>query len=290
MAAQPNFYRTDHPTIHRWMVAGSHYVTWFLGRNFPNAFPLVYVTGFPKSGTVWVTRMIADYFQMPYPHYSILPIGCHAVVHGHQRVPRHDARGAYVLRDGRDAMVSLYFHRTRSIADGDHPKLTRKQRHAFPGLVNKQQVRKNLPAFMERQFTNPFATQGRNWAQHVDAFLSNEYPLFAGVKYEDLLSDPHRALTETVEQISQEPADAERIAATVLKFSFQRQSGRKRGSEDRSGFLRKGTAGDWREYFTREAAEVFDRFASDALIAAGYESDREWINCIEANTKENLAA
>lgn len=278
MTSQPEFYNTDYSRLHRWMVASSHYVTWFLGRNFPAAFPLVFVTGFPKSGTVWVTRMIADYLQLPYPHYSVFPIGCHAVVHGHQRVPGTHLRGAYVMRDGRDAMVSLYFHMARSLPEGDNPRMSRKQKQLFPGLVNKRNVRENLPQFLERQLARPFASQGMHWGQHVKTYLSGNFSKFASVKYEDLLADPHQHLAATVEKICGEDADPQQVRATVWKYSFEQQAGRKRGREDRSGFLRKGTSGDWRHHFSRAAGDVFDHYCGDALIAAGYETDRSWLD------------
>jgi hypothetical protein len=35
--------------------------------------------------------------------------------------------------------------------------------------------------------------------------------------------------------------------------------------------------GDWRNYFSPEARESFDRYAGDELILLGYERDRAWV-------------
>ncbi len=35
----------------------SHHLTWFLGTRFPKAIPLVFVVGYPKSGTTWACRL-----------------------------------------------------------------------------------------------------------------------------------------------------------------------------------------------------------------------------------------
>lgn len=67
-------------------------------------------------------------------------------------------------------------------------------------------------------------------------------------------------------------------------FSFAKQAGRKPSKEDKSSFLRKGTTGDWRNYFTPEAAEVFDHYCGDALIAAGYEPDRSWMEGLSSSS------
>ncbi|MCA1847755.1 MAG: sulfotransferase domain-containing protein [Actinobacteria bacterium] len=69
----------------------------------------------------------------------------------------------------------------------------------------------------------------------------------------------------------------EEATAIVEEFSFERQAGRRPGEEDRGSFLRKGVVGDWRNYFSPEAREMFDRYAGDELILLGYERDRAWV-------------
>ena len=70
---------------------------------------------------------------------------------------------------------------------------------------------------------------------------------------------------------------AARAAAIADEFSFERQAGRRAGEEDKRSFLRKGIVGDWRNYFTREAREVFAGFAGSELVLLGYERDRAWV-------------
>ena len=266
---------------YRWAISASHYVTWFLGKNFPELVPLCFVTGYPKSGTVWVTQMLADYLQIPFPRLSVLPIGCEAVVHGHQAVSPKFRRGAYVMRDGRDTMVSLYFHLSQLIPEGDNPQLSARQRRQFPGLVNKADIKQNLPAFIEQQMQHPDSTGGLNWSDHIRSFYDANVQNIALLKYEELLALPATTLGAAVEVITGEEVNADRIEATVQKFSFANQTGRKNGNEDRTSFLRKGKAGDWKNHFTREAAEVFQRYCGEIMQQTGYIQDSSWIDTCE---------
>lgn len=268
------------PRSERLLRAVSHKATWWIGHRFPNAAPLVFVVGYPKSGTTWVCQLLGDYLQIPFPRGSVLPIACHAVVHGHDVLLPRYRHGAYVLRDGRDVMSSLYFHLTRHIPEGSRPTLSRRERAMFPGMIDKADVATNFPRFLERQLMSPFASS-MHWGEHVERSLSAVKPGVGVLRYERLLDDGRAELSQAVAAISGAEADEERIGWTVEKFSFARQSGRKAGQENRASFLRKGSSGDWTNHFSRECAEMFDRSCGDALIAAGYEPDHAWVRSCE---------
>ena len=280
---QPRFDRTpgkpgNRTQRYRWLTSPSHQLTWWLGQAFPNAVPLLYVTGFPKSGTTWLANMIADYFDLPLPLMSVFPVGCPSVVRGHLKVHRQDALGCYAMRDGRDAMVSLYFHLTRSIPEGDRPRMTRKQRRMFPRLQNKNNVRENLPLFFEQHFKRPLRSASRmHWGHHVDWYLDGPTPELTLVRYENLLQDSATVLESLVSKLTDDPLDRDQLAATIRKYSFQNQAGRAHGDENRESYFRKGESGDWKNYFSREAAEVFHEHCGAALIRAGYETDDSWV-------------
>ncbi len=268
-----------HVKKQRYYRAVSHKVTWWLGTRFPTAVPLLFVVGYPKSGTTWVCQLAADYFQVPFPRASLLPIACPAVVHGHETVLPAYRRSIYVLRDGRDVMASLYFHLARRIADGDNPQLSKREKRMFPGLVNKDDVATNFPRFLEAQMKEPFASRF-HWGEHVARSMDALKPGHTRVQYERLLSDGPAELARVVAELADAPADEERVGWTIEKFSFARQSGRKSGKESRTAFLRKGAAGDWRNHFSRESAEIFDRYCGEALVRAGYEPDRSWVQSV----------
>ena len=264
------------------LITASHHVTWFLGTRFPETIPLVFVVGYPKSGTTWACKVVADYLQLPWPRLSLMPVGCPAVVHGHERVWKRYRKGVYVVRDGRDALVSQYFFMTRHLPEGDHPRLTARQRRVFPGLVNKNNARANMAGFIQRQMVSPHSARA-NWGDHVRSFFEVDNPNVVLLRYEDLLTDGSTALAEAMSQLTGEEPNVARAAESLTRYSFRRQSGRDPGQEVRSAFLRKGQAGDWKNHFTRETAEIFDHYCGDTLIAAGYENDHTWVESVGAD-------
>lgn len=257
------------------MRAVAHHTTYFLGKQFPETIPLVFVTGYPKSGTTWACQLAADYLQLPFPRYTLLPIGCAAVVHGHQLVSTRHPRGIYVVRDGRDALVSRYFHLLRYVPDGDNPRLPRAMRRFFPNMKNKADIRKYLPHFLREDFERPGLGTHYNWADHVRSFFEAKHPKFAFFRYEDLLTRDPRILAEALSLLDNAPPDLRRAEMAFEKYSFGEQL--KRHNPEDPKFLRKGESGDWRNHFTREAAEIFDHYAGDMLVRAGYEPDRSWV-------------
>lgn len=244
---------------YRYAIAASHYVTFALGRLFPRTFPLVCVIGFPKSGTSWVCQLLGEYMRLPFPQHSLFPIGFPAVVHGHETVRTGYSNAVYVVRDGRDAMVSLFFHlqgqaaaRNANRASGASPL--------------------NFEDFVRQQLRRPSGSRA-HWGNHFGSFYqADEKPTL--VRYESLLEKPVETLSEAIECITGEPTDHTRAQNAVDKFAFDKQ--RKSKNEDRSSYLRKGTAGDWRNHFTPVASQAFAEACGEMLVAAGYEANDLW--------------
>lgn len=261
----------------RRLIQASHHATWFLGKTFPDTIQLLFILGFPKSGTTWTCQLVADYMQLPFPRYSILPVGCRAVVHGHEIPTRKYPEAVYIMRDGRDAMVSLYFAKLSDVPGGNHPRMTRVQRRLFPGLVNKQDHDHNFSPFVERQLRHPFGTRA-NWADHLRAYYEEDRPNMVAMRYEDLLRDGTTTLAEGLGRLSETEPDFARAQITMNKYSFAKQSRRRPDDSRQTTFLRKGQPRDWGNYFTRATAQHFNDHSSEMLVKAGYESDDSWVD------------
>ena len=83
-------------------------------------------------------------------------------------------------------------------------------------------------------------------------------------------------------QLTGEEADAEQLSIAIKRYSFAAQARRRPGPEG-PHWLRKGRAADWVNHFTREAAEIFDHYCGDTLIATGYENDHTWVESVGAS-------
>jgi hypothetical protein len=253
----------------------SHHATYFLAKRFRRAIPITCVLGYPRSGTVWASQMAADYLQLPLPDLSLFPLGCPAVLHGHQAIEKHGPPALYVVRDGRDAMVSMYYYLRRMIPGKDGSQAPRRLRRYFAQARDLDDIRTNLPQFIEAQCRRPVGTP-YHWARHYASVAASGRTDVPVLRYEAMKEDCVAALTQAMTQFLGKPADAERVRQTVDRFSFARQSGRKPGQEDAAAFVRKGEVGDWVNHFNRDAARAFDRWCGPALWELGYENDPNW--------------
>lgn len=232
--------------------------------------------GYPKSGTVWLCQLMSSYLDIPYPQNYMSPIAMRAVVHAHWKYDERLPRTVYVVRDGRDVMVSFYYYRMKALDGHRSPaaasKLNKTYKSLFGASFDPADIRSNLPRFIEHEMEHP-SWAPMNWPDHVSQWLAAPPDQVAVVRYEDLLDDVVAALSPAFEQLTGSPSDDDYLAVAKHRFDFQRKAGRERGQEDTSSFMRKGIAGDWRAHFSPEATDVFNHYAGTTLKLAGYDEE-----------------
>jgi hypothetical protein len=233
--------------------------------------PLYVVNEFPKSGGTWVGQMLGRALGLPFPR-NRLPVLQPSIMHGHYLNPWGMKNVVVAWRDGRDVMVSWY-HQQLIAHEWNELQVRRSRRELL--LEDYGDVHGNLPAFIEYAFTRPHSPRF-SWADFVRRWHGRKDAIH--VRYEDLRRDTACELRRIVLGLTGRQPSPEEATAIVEEFSFERQAGRRAGEEDKGSFLRKGVVGDWRARFSREAKEVFDRYAGDELILLGYERDRAWVN------------
>lgn len=218
------------------------------------------VIGYPKSGNTWLCYLLAYCLNAEYDDHD------EPGVHPRDPYQRQYVKGGlghpsfgssigkilkthfidpanisgpfvYIMRDGRDVMVSYYFFR-------------------------KYFLKEDIGEFNEF-----FQTYARQWTNHIKKYTNREEVI--PVKYEDLSQRPQDAIGEIFSRL-ETPVDAAVIQDALEIFKFEQLSQRERGVEERSSFFRKGIVGDWKNHFSIQDQQKFNEIAGETLDAIGY--------------------
>lgn len=125
-----------------------------------------------------------------------------------------------------------------------------------------------LEVFLDKPPASPVP-----WSHHVRTFLQDRGPKQGLLVYEKLLSQGQQELSQCLATITGEEPDEDYVRQTLEKFAFKRVAKSNKGRAP----MRKGIAGDWRQHFTEETAQMFHDSAGDLLVELGYETDQSWV-------------
>lgn len=182
-----------------------------------------------------------------------------------------EAKLISVMRDGRDVAVSHLFHMLRRGEYGmfENPdEGERRHRYFILGEGDP------LPLFTPRclrRVTQNWAVAVRGNRRAARLFRSN----FLELRYESLLVNPWK-MAEAFALLGVS-TDEDTVHACIDGNAFHKKSGgRKPGQADPNAFVRKGVAGDWKNYFTEDDKRQFKSQAGQLLMELGYAEDEEW--------------
>lgn len=182
-----------------------------------------------------------------------------------------DAKRIHVVRDGRDCLVSLTFHFLR-MGNTDYP---------FENLPAMKSKRKRFQNHQEYFRRNPHELldherwvrqRARRWGQRFlrdSRFIKKHSEAVFQLTYEKLHHETEKFRTLMYQFLGADPSKAAPLNETT-SAGFDR--------EDLKSHYRKGSIGDWKRHFHKEARVWFAEEAGDALIAAGYEPNNDWVN------------
>ena len=237
---------------------------------------LVLLSEFPKSGGSWLGEMISQIMEIPFPRNKTPKLE-RCVMHGHHKYSPHFGKMVGILRDGRDVMISAYYH---FLFEND-----RNPAHSITfhrdrlGFDNYDDIQNNLPAFIDYMFTTFSAGKFHlSWSEYVNQYVQNENVVLA--RYENLLTNPEEELVKICKFLNYNTYSLEKIKTVIEINSFKNKAKREPGQTSNTSFLRKGIAGDWKNHFTKESAEVFNHYAGKELILSNYETSNKWISQI----------
>jgi hypothetical protein len=234
--------------------------------------PLYIVNEYPRSGGTWLSGMLGMALDVPSQRWSFQRLRP-SVVHCCYKSPSGLRNVTLLWRDGRDALVSLYHHVSILAHDGNNTVLveTVGRRLPFKDLTC---VKENLPAFIEYAFTRRIAQPRFSWTEFVRNWAELRGVVYT--RYEDLRHTPVQELRRICREAAGRKICEARVRSVVDEMSFERQTGRQPGQEDRASLARNGIVGDWKNYFSKEACQIFDHYAGQELVFLGYEKDRHW--------------
>ena len=229
-----------------------------------------FIAASPRSGSTWLRTMITavklpgeeihpDVFNVLIPGLSIrqsriinrLPSPRLIMTHSTWR--RTMPRAVYVVRDGRDALLSRY-----------HFMTTRKGR------------RLDFETFFARYCRGAY---GQTWHDNVDAWLGDGQSAMADrllvVHFEEMKADTTHVLGSVCSFLGVEHTpDLLERAIQGSRLDRMRRIEREDGGEldgPNASFYRGGKVGSWRDAFTPEVRTRFEQLAGRAMELAGYE-------------------
>lgn len=186
-----------------------------------------------------------------------------------------DAKLVYIVRDGRDVLVSERF---RNFVE-ESKFLTSEDKRIIEDL------RKDHSQFMNGTrsiFTEAFIRRvTKGWVTNLQEMEGEGKRLFGenyfALRYEDLLENPFEELTRLWKFLGVKKID--KSLAKQIKAEMESNPDEEWQAERNQGiasFLPKGHAGNWKHLFTAKDKSIFKEIASDMLVKWKYEKDLDW--------------
>lgn len=228
----------------------------------------IFLVGFPKSGNTWMqnlvagllfgidTRFLTDKLTqqlVPNVHGTmyykrVADLTCFKSHH----LPRPDYRRVvYLIRDGRDAMVS-YYHMLQAVS--------------------------SEPVRLAELICDGNGVFPCKWHEHVQQWMDNPYDAeMSIVRYEDLHADPMREMKRVCEFAGLD-RDDDLIQRSIDGNSFQQMQLKEskfgwdnQNWNENEKFVRRGVVGGYVDEMSAELIRAFENEAGKELLAHGYE-------------------
>jgi hypothetical protein len=177
----------------------------------------------------------------------------------------------YLLRDGRDVLVSWTYHLLRiglsAVPEWHHEpfrkKIERFNKDSFYFIHNPERLLDDEQ--WVREVARAWASYNRDYLEIADWLAEEERNIrLILVRYEELHRDLEVQRSRIYQFLDVDPA----LAAPV---SFEDCTAAGFDREDPTQFCRKGIVGDWRNYFSAKTSRWFDDEAGDILRQFDYE-------------------
>ncbi|MCX5884693.1 MAG: sulfotransferase domain-containing protein [Proteobacteria bacterium] len=253
---------------------------------FSYDYKVLYIAGLPKSGTTWMETQLARYpgyniryFQDPdgcvYEHdicdsvfsslpkyrYSVLKLHTKYSKRNYETIRKYVPRFVVMIRDLRDMCVSRYFH------------VKKEKTHRHYELYNRESVEVGL--------------------MHCITVIEEEYVSWVNDWIKACRDNPDNIMLITYEELNCSPEETFKKVTNFFhlpvrtdfledakRSNLQGERNLQQELEKNFGIIkstkRKGTIGDWKNYFSESHKKKFKEIAGNLMIELGYEKDMNW--------------
>ena len=186
-----------------------------------------------------------------------------------------DAKIIYIVRDGRDVLISERFRNfveeSKFLTSEDKRIMADLRTDSAPFSDGRRSI------FTETSIRNI----AKRWVDDLNEIDSESKRLYDGkyisLRYEDMLSQPFTELSrlwqflgvQKMDQMLEKKLTEEMSSNPDEEWQAQRNEGI-------ASFLPKGQAGNWQRLFTARDKALFKEVAGDVLVKWGYEKDLNW--------------
>jgi hypothetical protein len=185
-----------------------------------------------------------------------------------------DAKLIYIVRDGRDVLISERF---RNFVE-DSKFLTAEDRRIIEALkVDQRPFTDGRRSIFTDDFIRRVTKRWVDDLTEIDGEAKRLYPsAYFSLRYEDLLAQPFAELQKLWAFLGVQVDPA--LEAEVQKEMGQNldEVWQAKRNDSIASFLPKGKAGNWRNMFTQHDRQVFKEVAGEMLVKWNYEKDNKW--------------
>jgi len=186
-----------------------------------------------------------------------------------------DAKLVYIVRDGRDVLISERFRnfveQSKFLSGEDKRIISDLQADSAPFSDGRRSI-----------FTETFIRRVANgWVKNLQETEDEARRLFGeqyfGMRYEDLLATPFAEMSKLWKFLGVKKTNKalEKTIKAEMESNPDEEWQAKR-NEGIASFLPKGQAGNWQRLFTKKDKSVFKEVAGELLIKGNYEKDLNW--------------